>query len=945
MIRGSLRSAVARMVVAVVIMVMAAGHVGAGAASKKAVTVSTKKKLLSAVAKKDITTVTFKTDKKMELSIPKRENAAGKKLVADAASADITNRSRFGSIVITGAASYTEAVSGNSITVKDKDAAVNIAKGKEAGKITFATKKAGLTLNSKASAKEVQCKKKGAIISVDAGVKSSADITLVYKTDINVSGDKSAEIRIMNKAKGSTVRTSIPVKISAAKDMKVELLAGAEGTVIDKVSADIRVEIIGNIDPIITVNGKTGQGDQGNISDDTGSPKDDKDDSGRTPVSGQSGTDGSTGQGESNSPAGEKTQDDNGLSVSDIHLSRNLIPDYDNAYLEVKNRSYLYEYDGSFFRAESEFDGSSASLYLEEYGPDWSLKDTKVLRFEDMFFGGIYIGKTYNFVAIGQYNEDEDDSRMVMRLIRYDKKWKQCGQVDLCGANTIKVFRYGGVCFAEKGDLLFIYTGHGRYRIADGFSHQSNMLVTVDMEKMAITWAGYGYQPGYVSHAFDEGVLVDDSGRLVTINRGDCYPRGIVVNILEFNKEGTDVAGNKEYIVQDIAPYVVEDRLESTGSRLGGFAEIEEGYVAAYSYDGIGGQGSTQSDMIRDLYITLLSKKDNEDNERVTGTRIRYDKDKGLTAGNPQIVSAGKKSGGYVLWEEGAVSDFYVSKNITEKTVNYVRYYADGSVSEIKTFKGNLSDCKPIYVDGRVYWYVTNDSIPKIYILDPSEGTVTVKTVCSTEEKVQETKASSRQAETFMSRHNLVPEEKVDPATGRPVRIMYKKPDGQTYSKLEYEYDSTGNVTGGTYEILAENYELYPKYHFKYSYGTDGTRYISENTYYEAEESGAYLEKHYDEKGNVTYQKEWWYESDIEVTFIEEDMFDKDGNLVEEKDTRIDPDESEEAHRFYENGDLKRVIITVIKDNGGDVIKTVEYREIENEKMVSSRKEVFGDED
>ncbi len=390
---------------------------------------------------------------------------------------------------------------------------------------------------------------------------------------------------------------------------------------------------------------------------------------------------------------------------------------------------------------------------------------------------------------------------------------------------------------------------------------------------------------------------------------------------------------------------MVEDRLESTGSRLGGFAETEEGYVAAYSYDGIGGQGNTQSDMIRDLYITLLSTKDNEDNERVTGTRIRYDKDKGLTAGNPQIVSTGKKSGGYVFWEEGAVSDFYVSSKITEKTVNYVRYYADGSVSEIRTFKGNLSDCKPVYVNGRIYWYVTNDSIPKIYMLDPSKGTVTVKIVCSTEEKVLETKASSRRTESFMSKHNLVPEKEDDPITGQTVRIMYKTPDGQTYSELEYDYDSNGNVSGGTYEILAENYELYPKYHFKYTYGADGTRYISENTYYEAEESGAYLEKHYDEQGNVTYQKEWWYESDIEVTFIEEDMFDKDGNLVEEKDTRIDPGETEESQRFYENGDLKLVIITVIKDDGGDVIKTVEYREIENEKMVSSRKEVYGDED
>jgi len=37
----------------------------------------------------------------------------------------------------------------------------------------------------------------------------------------------------------------------------------------------------------------------------------------------------------------------------------------------------------------------------------------------------------------------------------------------------------------------------------------------------------------------------------------------------------------------------------------------------------------------------------------------------------------------------------------------YAKYYPDGSVSDVYTFPGILSDCDPMYEDGGIHWYTT----------------------------------------------------------------------------------------------------------------------------------------------------------------------------------------------------------------------------------------------
>ena len=80
--------------------------------------------------------------------------------------------------------------------------------------------------------------------------------------------------------------------------------------------------------------------------------------------------------------------------------------------------------------------------------------------------------------------------------------------------------------------MLYITTSHQMFKSKDGLNHQSNLLIGIRESDMAITDSRYEVlyaATGYVSHSFNQFILVDDSGRLVTMDHGDAYPRSAVL--------------------------------------------------------------------------------------------------------------------------------------------------------------------------------------------------------------------------------------------------------------------------------------------------------------------------------------------------------------------------------------------------------------------------------
>ncbi|MBR3060502.1 MAG: S-layer homology domain-containing protein [Oscillospiraceae bacterium] len=388
-------------------------------------------------------------------------------------------------------------------------------------------------------------------------------------------------------------------------------------------------------------------------------------------------------------------------------------------------RSYLYENSSGGLTRVEYIDGG---IIIENYDAGINYLSGTMLEMELPIWGGFYAGQKYNYLLEGRNNEEQDDSVEVMRIIQYDKSWNRIGSTGLYGANTVHPFDAGSARFAEYGDDLYIRTCHEMYAASDGLNHQASVTIAVRQSDLKITDSWYavmntGY--GYVSHSFNQFVLVDREQNIICADHGDAFPRAAVLMRYPI-KAGNgvftaDYANQVKHVnVQEYAGYRGDN---DTGATVGGLAETAQGYLVAHTYDGQGG-GGTQLP-----YLSFVDKN----SFQVTTRALPYQD----SACPPMLVPAGEDRG-YVLWNKlnGSVNtgriyfryegdgnrvEFTPDPVHEDDTLYYVTYQADGSFGSVQTAEdAPLSDCQPILYHGSLVWYVTEKSEPTFYLLNDS---------------------------------------------------------------------------------------------------------------------------------------------------------------------------------------------------------------------------------
>lgn len=386
---------------------------------------------------------------------------------------------------------------------------------------------------------------------------------------------------------------------------------------------------------------------------------------------------------------------------------------YNDYSVEAYNvSSYLYENpSGGLTRVES----TGGRIVVEDYDDSFTFLSGRTFNKELPHWGGFFAGEDYNFLIYGQFNLGESDSVEVLRVVKYDKDWNRLGQASVYGANTQKIFPSGSLRCAEADGVLYIHTCHTMYKSEDGLNHQANMRIVVREQDMAVTEVAceVGTYTGYVSHSFNQYILADHEGNLVTANHGDAYPRAIVLYKL-FDKAGSEQihSGPLKYGYAQTDRFPGETGANYTGATLGGLAETSSGYLMSYTFNG--GVGSYPRNQ---AYLAYAPKSDFA--QAGTGTEVNlqitqvthYDS---ANRGNPNSVKLVPTSldGGYLLWNRyyGDGTD-----------LSYTTYSADGSIGSEQTVADvRLSDCQPIFYNGKVVWYTTTNSAPVFYTLDGS---------------------------------------------------------------------------------------------------------------------------------------------------------------------------------------------------------------------------------
>ncbi|MBO4415083.1 MAG: hypothetical protein J5824_03775, partial [Lachnospiraceae bacterium] len=584
--------------------------------------------------------------------------------------------------------------------------------------------------------------------------------------------------------------------------------------------------------------------------------------------------------------------------------------------------SYLYKEDGYFWRVEVGTNGyryeNDGNVYVEKYDGSLKLAGHSVISFgSSLYWGGFYHGLKYNFIIVGDRNKEEDDNKTVIRIIKYDKQWNQLGSVDLKGANTTVPFDAGSLRCAEANGYLFVTTSHERYTTSDGKNHQSNMSFSIDEESMTMPYAGYLFQPGYVSHSFNQYILVNENGQIVTADHGDAYPRAMQVAVLEV-ENGVIRSDNERSLIS----FKGNTGDNGTGATLGGIEETSDGYVAAFNDNR---RGSADTVAAKSIYAAFIAKGVTDDPTERSGVRIVYDADGTIRTTTPVMVSTGINNGGYIFWEE--YSKDKSSSLDAGKKVCYVKYDTLGSISDIYSFSGSLSDCKPIYDNGTICWYVTGkvgtsqwgydtneDTAPCFYFLNTGNGQVSRQYPGGSVqllESVPTVKAKEYYINTGDGGDILFKKD-ISDASGKLQTTEYYDEENQLVSKAVYSYNETGTLTGKAYYVIGDGNTV-PETEYGYypesgkiktissgktvSYEDGSTVYDYYNEYYE--NGGDRISKttvdYYDENGAVTsrrIEETDWYENGIIA--------------ARSASSSNDSGESFNLNAYYENGAKKQ---------------------------------------
>ena len=245
------------------------------AKKSKSITVSSQKELEKALKSGKYTKITLSTDAKGKITVPKGD-FGNVKLVIKAPNATIKNKSNVKKLTIADAKSFTEYASGNTISISDNKLKFTTSKDAEVKSLAVAAKDAAITIANNGSIKKVDVTKPATLKIVEKGEGTVGKLYLNAETDVSISGKNAAQttVAVYDGGAGSSIASSVDVKLVAYADADVKLSKGAENSNITVKNEDVKLDVqnkTGDAVEIATPDGKTAELASGDKADFEGS--------------------------------------------------------------------------------------------------------------------------------------------------------------------------------------------------------------------------------------------------------------------------------------------------------------------------------------------------------------------------------------------------------------------------------------------------------------------------------------------------------------------------------------------------------------------------------------------------------------------------------------------------------------------------------------------------
>ena len=356
--------------------------------------------------------------------------------------------------------------------------------------------------------------------------------------------------------------------------------------------------------------------------------------------------------------------------------------------------SNLYENAGALERVEY----IGEKVIIEKYGYDGTFKSAvKEITPPLPIFGCFYSGEKYNYLVFGAYNTAEDNTAEVIRLQRYSKNWELQKECSVYGSNTYAPFSAGSARITEADGKLYLYTCHTMYKASDGYNHQSNMQIIVDIASFESP--SNPYYP-YTSHSFNQFIRTDGSN-MYTVDHGDAYPRAIVMSKYP--------AGTPTYSSvsrSSILAIAGTSGDNETGVSIGGF-ELGANNALIAGNTVVQNASSFNANAYRNIFLGIAPKDMGTPSVKMLTSYTQSDS---VTLNTPFLLKTGDNEF-LAIWEE-IRSGIYTTK--------IVKADESGNIISDAAIKAPLSMCEPVLAsDGLLHWYTTDTTSPIFYWLDP----------------------------------------------------------------------------------------------------------------------------------------------------------------------------------------------------------------------------------
>lgn len=363
------------------------------------------------------------------------------------------------------------------------------------------------------------------------------------------------------------------------------------------------------------------------------------------------------------------------------------------------------------------------TVFIRTYMKDWKPVKTLEIPVEGELFGGFYEGRDYYYMVFGNANQEKDDRKTVLKLVKYDRDFNRLGSLDINNAYTVSPFDAGSLRMAETDGYLAIHTARLRY---DG--HQSQLTVVIDTKNMKVLNELGSFQANHVSHSFDQYVFYDNKDRLILFDHGDAYPRALALKV--FEKDGRSFyqgASTESYYPQkkegenyfELLRFPGMTGANVTGTSIGNIVEGSKKYIMGtnrmnydealknnYVFDSFKVVNDKGEEVdFRNVYIDFIDKND----FRFTTKQLTSDATKLENYSIPKIVRL-KNDRIMVIWEKlyNREEKGYLIEN--DREVQYVVMDEEGNIKRPVQIlpKHRLFDLDPVYADGKVIWIVAD---------------------------------------------------------------------------------------------------------------------------------------------------------------------------------------------------------------------------------------------